>query len=74
MQQAKNVCHLLSSLKIGGAERFVIDLCIEQNNNGYSAEILSFGSEDDELVQVAKKHNIHINFIRKKWWSKNSKL
>lgn len=72
MRQLKKVCHILSSLKIGGAERFVIDLCVEQNKNGYIAEILSFGSESDELVNVAKNHGIRVKHITKKWWTSNA--
>jgi len=71
MQQLKKVCHILSSLNIGGAERFVIDLCIEQNNNGYTAEILSFGTSEDKLVNVAKINNIKVTHITKKWWTNN---
>jgi len=71
MQQLKKVCHILSSLKIGGAERFVIDLCVEQNKNRCIAEILSFGSESDELVEVAKNHKIKVTHITKKWWTNN---
>ena len=34
MQKPLNVCHLLTSLKVGGAERFVIDLSLEQIKMG----------------------------------------
>jgi len=71
MLQLKKICHILSSLKIGGAERFVIDLCVEQNKNGYITEILSFGSESDELVEIASSHNIKVTHITKKWWTNN---
>lgn len=71
MQQLKKVCHVLSSLKIGGAERFVIDLCIEQNTYGYDTEILSFGEHSDPLVEVARDNNIKVTHITKKWWTNN---
>ncbi|MFK5892816.1 MAG: glycosyltransferase family 4 protein [Pseudomonadota bacterium] len=64
-----DVIHLVSSLKIGGAERFVIDLSKEQQSEGKTVAILSFSFEDDPLVEIAKKEDITVFFINKKWWN-----
>jgi len=58
--QNKNlkIAHVVSSLAIGGAERFVVDLSKNQKNNGHSVDIISFGQENDELVNVCEQLNI----------------
>ncbi len=61
----KNVLHILSSLHIGGAERFVIDLAIEQRQSlKLNSAILSFGEEDDVLVAECIKNNIPVHFVK----------
>lgn len=65
-----DVIHLVSSLKIGGAERFVIDLAREQIRKGYKVAILSFSSELDPLVKIAKGEGVTVLFIKKRWWNK----
>jgi L-malate glycosyltransferase len=52
------VLHVLSSLKLGGAERFVIDLSRLQRQQGIHASILSFGAADDTLVNEARTQQI----------------
>jgi len=71
MQQPLKICHLLSSLKIGGAERFVIDLSLQQIKSGQDVTILSFGLSTDELYTVAIKENIKIILLNKRWYSRN---
>lgn len=59
-----SVLHILSSLNIGGAERFVIDLAIEQRQSlKLNSAILSFGEQDDVLVAECIKNNIPVNFV-----------
>ncbi len=61
----KSVLHILSSLNIGGAERFVIDLAIEQRQSlKLDSAILSFGEEDDVLVAECIKNNIPVHFVK----------
>ncbi|WP_426359512.1 glycosyltransferase family 4 protein [Pseudocolwellia sp. HL-MZ19] len=61
----KSVLHILSSLNIGGAERFVIDLAIEQRQSlKLNSAILSFGEEDDVLVAECIKNNIPVHFVK----------
>lgn len=43
------VAHVVSSLNIGGAERFVIDLCEVQKNNGKQPMIISLGQPGEAL-------------------------
>jgi len=71
MHQPLRICHLLSSLKIGGAERFVIDLALQQIKSGHDVTILSFGASTDELYSVAIKENIKVILFNKRWYSKN---
>ena len=52
------VLHIVSSLQIGGAERFVLDLCQVQQSNGLKASIMSFGSNSDPLKLVCDELNI----------------
>jgi len=73
MHHTNSVCHLLSALCVGGAERFVIDLSLEQIKMGLNVTILSFGSESDDLLQVAIKAGITVKLIKKRWCSNNLK-
>ena len=41
---------------------------------GYEVTIISFGSTNDELYNVAIKANINVIIFNKKWWSKNITL
>jgi glycosyltransferase involved in cell wall biosynthesis len=62
--KSKSVLHILSSLNIGGAERFVIDLTIEQRQSlKLNSAILSFGKQDDVLVAECIKNNIPVHFV-----------
>lgn len=54
------VVHLVSSLKIGGAERFVIDLCRVQKNNGLTPAVLSLGEKQEPLELECQKSNIPV--------------
>jgi len=71
MQQPLKICHLLSSLKIGGAERFVIDLAQLQKKSGLDVTIISFGDYSDELYDVVKQESINVILLKKRWYSSN---
>jgi glycosyltransferase involved in cell wall biosynthesis len=60
-----SVIHIVSSLNVGGAERFVIDLGEQQLSQNNHVAILSFGSNDDALVQVAKSKGIQVYTIER---------
>jgi len=65
MTQKKTVTHVVSSLLLGGAERFVLDLSALQKANGWSPQILSFGSIDDTLAAEAFSLSIPLKIIDK---------
>jgi len=52
------VLHVLSSLKLGGAERITLALAKHQRDEGMDAQILNLGSEDDFLVTVGREKAI----------------
>lgn len=52
------VLHIVSSLQIGGAERFVLDLCQVQQSRGIVTSIMSFGANNDPLKQACDDLNI----------------
>ncbi len=54
------VLHVLSSLKLGGAERITMELAKHQREQAMDAQILNLGSEDDFLVAIAQDHGIPI--------------
>ncbi|MDP5134707.1 glycosyltransferase family 4 protein [Rheinheimera baltica] len=64
----QTVIHVVSSLKVGGAERFVIDLCQEQLQLGMDVAILSFGLPEDALVKVCRELGLHFFILSGKSW------
>jgi len=62
---SKSIIHVVSSLEVGGAERFVIDLCRLQIGQKMTVAILSFGLEDDTLVSECEKAGINVFFTAK---------
>lgn len=63
-----SVIHVVSSLNVGGAERFVIDLCQEQVAQQMQAAVLSFGLPQDTLVEVCQQQQIPLTVINGKSW------
>lgn len=55
------ILHIVSSLNVGGAERFVIDLAYEQCKQ-HHVEILSMGQQDEPLAQELTKENITTHY------------
>lgn len=53
-----SVLHILSTLKLGGAEKFTVGLAKLQRQEGLDAQILNLGSEEDFLVQEVKSQKI----------------
>jgi glycosyltransferase involved in cell wall biosynthesis len=58
------VLHVVSSLEIGGAERFVLDLCQVQQSKGFVASIMSFGKSRDPLHQACNQLDISVYNIQ----------
>ena len=52
------VAHIVGSLKVGGAERFVIDLCRTQKHNGQQPIIISLGQPGEQLEAECAAENI----------------
>lgn len=48
------IAHFVSSLQIGGAERFAMDLSMEQQRSGMEPIIINMGHFTDLFVEVAK--------------------
>jgi glycosyltransferase involved in cell wall biosynthesis len=65
------IIHVMTSLKLGGAESLVIQLARLQVKNGLNVEIISLGKDDDHFVSKADKYEIkvlsigHLNFWRR---------
>ena len=53
-----NIAHILSSLQVGGAERFVIDLCRSQKSQGHNPIIISLGRPGEQLESECDAHGI----------------
>lgn len=64
------ITHIVSSLNIGGAERFVIDLSEVQIRRGAQVTICSFGTESEPLVAraIAAGANVMCSNSRKFRW------
>lgn len=54
------VAHIIGSLNVGGAERFVIDLCRVQKQLNIKPAIISLGNPDEPLVVECKVNKIPI--------------
>jgi glycosyltransferase involved in cell wall biosynthesis len=59
-QDKLSVIHLVSSLNIGGAERFVLDLSHLQQSETKSIAIMSFGQEKESLQTVCNTLGIKV--------------
>lgn len=59
------ILHVLSSLRLGGAERITIELAKLQRREGYDAQILSLGASEDFLVAVANQGGIPLQVSEK---------
>ncbi|WP_177168880.1 glycosyltransferase family 4 protein [Thalassotalea agarivorans] len=57
------IVHLVSSLNIGGAERFVIDLSTLQQKQDKDVQIISTGAPNDILVNSCKQANIPVTVL-----------
>jgi len=59
----RSLAHLMTSLQVGGAERFVLALAGEQVSRGYDLQLLNLGSEQDTLVDVAREQGIRVQCV-----------
>jgi len=71
---AKRIVHVLSSFKIGGAERFVLDLGEVQQNLGDEILVFSCNAERDPLVDEAEKLSFNHAFSCGSRWQDYRKV
>ena len=57
----KNIVHIVSSLNVGGAEKFVKNISIEQLNQHDKVAIISFGKSSDDFQSIIQKHGIKVH-------------
>jgi glycosyltransferase involved in cell wall biosynthesis len=56
----KNIAHIVSSLNVGGAEKFVKNISIEQLAKGDRVVIVSFGKPNDDFQSIIQQHEIEV--------------
>lgn len=69
-----NIIHVVSSLNIGGAERFVADLGVQQIAKGEDVSVVSFGEISDSLVGVCNERGISVDFLTGNVFSRNAQF
>lgn len=57
---SKRVLHLMNGFDLGGAETFVLNLCLQQRKQGYQAEVVAFKSGD--LLRQFQEHQIPVYY------------
>tara|TARA_R110000737_G_scaffold302308_2_gene309402 strand:- start:207 stop:1259 length:1053 start_codon:yes stop_codon:yes gene_type:complete len=60
-----DIAHILSSLQVGGAERFVIDLCHSQKTQGENPMIISLGSPGEKLESECSANGVNFFSTRR---------
>ena len=68
------VAHVVGSLKIGGAERFVIDLCEVQKNNDIEPVIISLGQPGEDLERECHQLNTPVFSFKNSLFIKLAKV
>ncbi len=58
------ILHVVSSLAVGGAEKFVKNLSSAQHKQGHQVSILSFGKESDAFLKLIEAMNIKVITIQ----------
>jgi glycosyltransferase involved in cell wall biosynthesis len=56
----KNVIHVVSSLQTGGAEKFVVNLALQQMRDGLNVSVFSYGESSDPLAAPLRHANITV--------------
>lgn len=60
----KGIVHLVSSLQVGGAEKFVYNLAVAQRKRGLDVTVLSFGQDTDPFQIELQRAGVAIMNIR----------
>jgi len=64
MQNKINLLHLITGLGVGGAERVVLDLVKNANNEKYNVSVVSM-SKRVEMLEEFQKNNINTTVLEK---------
>jgi glycosyltransferase involved in cell wall biosynthesis len=56
----KQIAHIVSSLNVGGAEKFVKNIAIEQAKKGDRVIVISFGKTSDDFQSMIEQHEIKV--------------
>ncbi|GAA6174016.1 glycosyltransferase [Colwellia sp. KU-HH00111] len=57
----ERIAHIVSSLNVGGAEKFVKNISIEQLKKGNNVVIVSFGKPSDDFQPIIQQHGIEVH-------------
>ena len=57
----KNIAHIVSSLNVGGAEKFVKNISVEQFKKDDRVVIISFGKSNDDFQPIIEQHGIKVH-------------
>ncbi|WP_432454614.1 MULTISPECIES: glycosyltransferase family 4 protein [unclassified Agarivorans] len=57
------IVHVVSSLNMGGAERLVVNLSIEQKRLGHQVTVVSFGAKSDTYYTLLQTHGIAVQLV-----------
>lgn len=68
------ILHCVSSLLVGGAEKLVKNLAVEQQLNGVPVAVLSFGKPTDEFQQQLTELNVIVYNISGSFFAKQRQL
>jgi len=68
------IIHLVTSLNVGGAERFVIDVVKKQKQLGDDVSIVGFDCMQDVLMIECRKHNINVISLEGNFLERNKKF
>ncbi len=71
---ALKIAHIITSLKIGGAERMTIDLAAFQISQGLNSTIISLGGSRDMLVSVCTEKDIPVKTLNPNRWLRQLQL
>jgi len=66
--------HIVSSLNVGGAEKFVKNLAIEQLQRGDNVKVISFGSAGEPFQSIIEQAGVEVVNLRGNFFSRAKQL
>jgi len=70
----KKILHLVSSLEVGGAEKFVKNLSIEQQQQDDWVKVISFGRKHDPFQAVIEKNAVEVVNLTGNFFARSKQL